>query len=69
MAPPTKKAMNRGAWTPEEDQKLAQCIETHGAKKWKTIAVKSGKTTLSSNFIAPTKYYLLLSSTYLQVKR
>nr|AFK35547.1 unknown [Lotus japonicus] len=39
---PAKKAMNRGVWTQEEDQKLAQCIEAHGAKKWKTIAVKSG---------------------------
>ncbi|TKY55469.1 Transcription factor WER [Spatholobus suberectus] len=37
-----KRAMNRGAWTPEEDRKLAQCIETHGAKRWKAVAVKSG---------------------------
>ncbi|KAJ1386482.1 SANT/Myb domain [Sesbania bispinosa] len=46
MAPrndgPTKKPMNRGAWTPEEDQKLAKCIEIHGPKRWKTVAVKSG---------------------------
>ncbi|KHN09838.1 Anthocyanin regulatory C1 protein [Glycine soja] len=34
--------MNRGAWTPEEDRKLAQCIEIHGAKRWKTVAIKSG---------------------------
>ncbi|KAI5417553.1 transcription factor MYB114 [Lathyrus oleraceus] len=39
---PTKKTMNRGAWTPEEDQKLAHCIQTHGAKKWKTVSTKSG---------------------------
>ncbi|RDX72375.1 Transcription factor MYB82, partial [Mucuna pruriens] len=38
----SKRAMNRGAWTPEEDRKLAQCIETHGAKRWKAVAVKSG---------------------------
>nr|WRQ72374.1 transcription factor MYB114-like protein [Lagerstroemia excelsa] len=38
----TKKAMNRGAWTAEEDQKLSQYIELHGAKRWKTIATKSG---------------------------
>jgi len=37
-----RSAMNRGSWTPEEDTKLAQCIEIHGAKRWKTIAVKSG---------------------------
>ncbi|KAJ1383666.1 SANT/Myb domain [Sesbania bispinosa] len=34
--------MNRGAWTPEEDQKLIQCIEIHGAKRWKTVAANSG---------------------------
>ncbi|XP_057759985.1 transcription factor WER-like [Arachis stenosperma] len=38
----TKKTYNRGAWTPEEDQKLAQCIEVHGPKRWKTVATKSG---------------------------
>ncbi|KAI4327146.1 hypothetical protein L6164_019643 [Bauhinia variegata] len=37
-----KIVLNRGAWTPGEDLKLAQCIEVHGAKRWKTIAVKSG---------------------------
>ncbi|XP_054809296.1 transcription factor MYB3-like [Prosopis cineraria] len=39
---PTRKFINRGAWTPEEDRKLAQCIEVHGAKRWKSIAIKSG---------------------------
>ncbi|KAK7330789.1 hypothetical protein VNO77_24989 [Canavalia gladiata] len=34
--------MNRGAWTPDEDRKLAQCIQIHGPKRWKTVAVKSG---------------------------
>ncbi|KAK7406285.1 hypothetical protein VNO78_07908 [Psophocarpus tetragonolobus] len=37
-----KKTNNRGAWTAEEDQKLAQCIEIHGPKRWKTVAIKSG---------------------------
>ncbi|XP_044485371.1 transcription factor MYB4-like [Mangifera indica] len=37
-----KKVMNKGAWTAEEDRKLAQCIEIHGAKRWKTVATKSG---------------------------
>uniref|UniRef100_A0A2P2IZH3 Transcription factor MYB114 n=1 Tax=Rhizophora mucronata TaxID=61149 RepID=A0A2P2IZH3_RHIMU len=37
----TKKAINKGAWTAEEDRKLAQYIEVHGAKKWKTVAVKA----------------------------
>ncbi|XP_010264377.1 PREDICTED: transcription factor MYB114-like [Nelumbo nucifera] len=46
MAPkneePTKKFVNRGAWTAEEDQRLAQYIEIHGAKKWKLVAAKAG---------------------------
>ncbi|KAJ7944727.1 Myb transcription factor [Quillaja saponaria] len=47
MAPKTdaatkKVVTNKGAWTAEEDSKLAQYIEIHGAQKWKTIAVKSG---------------------------
>ncbi|KAM6601692.1 hypothetical protein CsatA_021301 [Cannabis sativa] len=29
---------NRGAWTAEEDQKLAEVISHHGAQKWKTVA-------------------------------
>ncbi|KAF8032792.1 hypothetical protein BT93_D1627 [Corymbia citriodora subsp. variegata] len=37
-----KKVMNKGAWTAEEDSKLSQYIEVHGAKRWKTIAAKSG---------------------------
>lgn len=38
----TKKEANRGAWTVEEDQKLAQVIEIHGPKRWKSVAVKAG---------------------------
>nr|AIT52259.1 MYB family protein [Jatropha curcas] len=38
----SKKVKNRGAWTVEEDQKLSQYIEVHGAKRWKTIATKAG---------------------------
>ncbi|KAJ6389222.1 hypothetical protein OIU77_027542 [Salix suchowensis] len=37
-----KKVMSRGAWTTEEDSKLARCVEVHGAKRWKTVALKSG---------------------------
>ncbi|KAA8539468.1 hypothetical protein F0562_026160 [Nyssa sinensis] len=46
MAPVTdesiKKEVNRGAWTAEEDQKLAEVIEIQGAKRWKKIAAKAG---------------------------
>ncbi|CAA3003663.1 transcription factor MYB114-like [Olea europaea subsp. europaea] len=34
----TKKEINRGAWTVEEDRKLAEAVEIHGPKQWKTIA-------------------------------
>ncbi|GAB2300840.1 hypothetical protein Dimus_034874 [Dionaea muscipula] len=34
--------VNKGAWTAEEDRKLAQYIELHGARRWKTIALKAG---------------------------
>ncbi|KAA8540246.1 hypothetical protein F0562_024191 [Nyssa sinensis] len=38
----SKKEFNRGAWTAEEDRKLADVIQIHGAKRWKTIAAKAG---------------------------
>ncbi|KAK6927222.1 SANT/Myb domain [Dillenia turbinata] len=38
----TKKEAYRGPWTAEEDQILAQIIEIHGPKRWKTIAAKAG---------------------------
>ncbi|KAI4311636.1 hypothetical protein MLD38_036516 [Melastoma candidum] len=38
----SKRVMNKGAWTVEEDRMLSEFIEVHGAKKWKTVAVKSG---------------------------
>lgn len=41
-----KNVMNRGAWTAEEDRKLAEYIETHGAQKWKTVATESGSLNL-----------------------
>ncbi|KAL1060240.1 hypothetical protein V6Z11_1Z113100 [Gossypium hirsutum] len=38
----SKKEVNRGAWTAEEDQKLAQVVEIHGPKRWKAVAAKAG---------------------------
>ncbi|KAJ4824973.1 hypothetical protein Tsubulata_014344 [Turnera subulata] len=37
---PNKK-LNKGAWTEEEDRKLAEVIAIHGAKRWKTVAAKA----------------------------
>ncbi|XP_028777356.1 transcription factor MYB23-like [Neltuma alba] len=37
-----KKEPCREAWTPEEDRKLVQVIESHGPKRWKFIAAKAG---------------------------
>ncbi|KAI4355439.1 hypothetical protein L6164_004214 [Bauhinia variegata] len=41
---PTTRSMpvNKGAWTPEEDRKLAEVIAVHGARRWKSIADKAG---------------------------
>ncbi|KAI3455617.1 hypothetical protein Pfo_012280 [Paulownia fortunei] len=39
---PAKKELNRGAWTAEEDRKLAEAVGIHGAKQWTTIAAKAG---------------------------
>ncbi|XP_022715269.1 transcription factor MYB114-like [Durio zibethinus] len=37
-----KREVNKGAWTAEEDRKLAEVIAVHGAKRWKTVAIKAG---------------------------
>ncbi|XP_059458686.1 transcription factor MYB114-like [Corylus avellana] len=37
-----KELVNKGAWTAEEDQKLAEVIAIHGAKRWKMVAAKAG---------------------------
>ncbi|XP_058086455.1 transcription factor MYB4-like [Magnolia sinica] len=37
-----KKKMNKGAWTAEEDQKLANYVKTHGDKKWRSLPAKAG---------------------------
>ncbi|KAJ8773882.1 hypothetical protein K2173_009313 [Erythroxylum novogranatense] len=41
-ATPTKKKINKGAWTTEEDGKLAEVIAVQGAKRWRTVAAKAG---------------------------
>ncbi|XP_062119514.1 transcription factor MYB123-like [Humulus lupulus] len=38
----SKRVMNRGAWTAEEDKKLSQYIKIHGPSRWKTLAIQSG---------------------------
>lgn len=47
-----KKVMNKGAWTAEEDSKLSQYIEIHGAKRWKTIAAKAGNKLHTINILS-----------------
>lgn len=37
-----KRAVNKGAWTADEDRKLSQYVEMHGPNKWKSVAIKSG---------------------------
>jgi myb proto-oncogene protein len=38
----TRRVMNKGAWTAEEDRRLSEYIEIHGAKRWKTVASIAG---------------------------
>ncbi|TYG72326.1 hypothetical protein ES288_D04G011500v1, partial [Gossypium darwinii] len=37
-----RSQINKGAWTSEEDTKLAEVIAVHGAKSWNTVASKAG---------------------------
>ncbi|PIN19948.1 hypothetical protein CDL12_07369 [Handroanthus impetiginosus] len=37
-----KRSLNKGAWTADEDKKLAAYVEKHGPKRWKSVAMKSG---------------------------
>ncbi|KAL7140371.1 hypothetical protein ABFS83_09G116400 [Erythranthe nasuta] len=37
-----QQELNRGAWTPEENRKLAEAVTIHGAKEWPTIVSKAG---------------------------
>ncbi|KAK8551333.1 hypothetical protein V6N13_119802 [Hibiscus sabdariffa] len=39
---PKRSEFNKGAWTAEEDRKLAEVIAVHGARRWKTIANIAG---------------------------
>ncbi|KAK4413759.1 Transcription factor [Sesamum alatum] len=39
---PAKKGLNRGAWTAEEDRRLAEAVRIYGPKHWTSIAAKAG---------------------------
>ncbi|KAG9452861.1 hypothetical protein H6P81_005765 [Aristolochia fimbriata] len=38
----SKKSVNRGAWTAEEDEKLVNYVKVQGEKKWKALPAKAG---------------------------
>ncbi|OMO66130.1 hypothetical protein COLO4_30760 [Corchorus olitorius] len=38
-----RREINKGAWTAEEDRKLAEVIAVHGPKRWKSIAIKAAR--------------------------
>lgn len=50
---PPNKDLNKGAWTAQEDRKLAEAVGIHGAKEWTTIVAKAGI------------YYINLNKTHL----
>ncbi|URD98903.1 Myb-like DNA-binding domain [Musa troglodytarum] len=43
-------AWKRGAWSAEEDRKLAEYVTAHGDKRWTTVAAKAGKRWFSRAF-------------------
>ncbi|KAI9072281.1 hypothetical protein K1719_045758 [Acacia pycnantha] len=38
----TKLPHKKGAWTPQEDAKLAEVIAIHGASRWNSLAARAG---------------------------
>ncbi|XP_077234821.1 transcription factor MYB3-like [Tasmannia lanceolata] len=38
----SKKIVNKGAWTAEEDQKLSDYVKKNGDKKWRSLPIKAG---------------------------
>ncbi|KAI9090883.1 hypothetical protein K1719_028368 [Acacia pycnantha] len=38
----TKLPHKKGAWTPQEDSKLAEVIAIHGASRWNSLAARAG---------------------------
>ncbi|RWR95904.1 SANT/Myb domain-containing protein [Cinnamomum micranthum f. kanehirae] len=46
MAPTKEKsakvAVNKGAWTAEEDEKLIKCIEIYGERRWQSVPSQAG---------------------------
>lgn len=56
----SKKAVNKGAWTAEEDRRLSQYIKVHGDKKWRSIPARAG---LSAPF-SPLMLFSPLTSSY-----
>lgn len=61
----TKISLDRGAWTPDEDRKLAQCIEIHGPRGGKlsqsnqVINIYSSPAQCSSDIIERVKNHNL----------
>jgi myb proto-oncogene protein len=55
-----KVEINKGAWTAEEDQKLSQYIEIHGARRWKTIALAAGSLPCTYLKIKPIYIYIYI---------
>ncbi|KAF3795321.1 hypothetical protein EJ110_NYTH05379 [Nymphaea thermarum] len=37
-----KNNLKRGAWTREEDERLAHCVKFHGETKWRLVPAKAG---------------------------
>lgn len=61
----TKKLSHRkGAWTPQEDAKLAEAISVHGAKRWDSIAARAG---IHISLLFPFHIYIYITFGLLRV--
>jgi len=47
-----KANYRKGLWSPDEDQRLRDCILNHGHGCWSLVPIKAGEFFLSRHFIA-----------------
>lgn len=55
-----RNGLKKGPWTPEEDQKLIDYIQTHGYGNWRTLPKNAGKVlNLFFTFISIDEYVIM----------
>ncbi|KAG6517039.1 hypothetical protein ZIOFF_020416 [Zingiber officinale] len=46
-----ENGLKKGPWTPEEDQKLIQCIQKHGHGSWRALPKLAGDNSFLPSFL------------------